>query len=112
VQAVEVLERVRVALAKAHPGETARFTASFGVTDSNQAETLEQLMHIADSGLYAAKQAGRDRATIGEPASVGSAMSAVAQAEATTLARARRGRPSMHEAAEDEDPRPSGLEIR
>ncbi|HEY4996907.1 MAG TPA: diguanylate cyclase [Solirubrobacteraceae bacterium] len=112
VQAVEVLERVRVALANAHPGETARFTASFGVTDSNQAETLEQLLHIADSGLYAAKQSGRDRTTIGEPTSGGSAMSAIAQAEATTLARARRGRPSMHEAAEDEDPRPSGLEIR
>lgn len=112
VQAVEVLERVRTALAKAHPGETARFTASFGVTDSNQAETLEALMHIADSGLYSAKQAGRDRCTIGEPASKGSALSAVAQAEATTLARARRGRPSMHEAAEDEEPRASGLEIR
>ena len=48
-----MLDRLRDDLAEAHPGETARFTASFGVTDSGQADTLEQLLSIADAGLYA-----------------------------------------------------------
>jgi diguanylate cyclase (GGDEF)-like protein/PAS domain S-box-containing protein len=66
-QAVEVLDRLRQALAEAHPGETARFTASFGVTDSTHAVALEQLLQIADGGLYAAKETGRDRVAIGDP---------------------------------------------
>ena len=112
-QAVAVLDRLREGLAKAHPGETARFTASFGVTDSNEAESLEQLIQIADSGLYAAKAAGRDRATIGEAKVTElSGMDSLASAEATALARARRGASAIHRAAEEEDPRPSGLEIR
>lgn len=112
-QAVAVLDRVRHSLAKAHPGETARFTASFGVTDANQAETLEQLIHIADSGLYAAKGAGRDRTTIGDPGSDEvSGIEDLAEAETTALARARQRGPAIQQAAEDEDPRPSGLEIR
>jgi diguanylate cyclase (GGDEF)-like protein len=109
-QAVNVLERLRIALAKAHPGETARFTASFGVTDSNQAGTLEQLVQVADSGLYAAKQAGRDRITIGEPGSAPG--SAPAAATPVPDLASRRPRPTMRQAAEEEDPRPSGIEVR
>jgi hypothetical protein len=33
------------------PSNAPRFTASFGVTDSDAAESLEQLVQIADSGL-------------------------------------------------------------
>ena len=70
LQAINVLDRVRHDLAVAHPGETARFTASFGVTDSTQADTLEELLNIADGGLYAAKKGGRDRAVVGDPAAL------------------------------------------
>jgi diguanylate cyclase (GGDEF)-like protein len=109
-QAVIVLDRIRRNLAKAHPGETPRFTASFGVTDSTQAESLEQLMLTADGGLYAAKQAGRDRTTIGEPSIESHSPTVIDDLESATPA--RRGRPSLHEAVDDEDPHPSGLEIR
>jgi diguanylate cyclase (GGDEF)-like protein/PAS domain S-box-containing protein len=109
-QAVIVLDRIRSNLAKAHPGETPRFTSSFGVTDSTQAESLEQLMLIADGGLYAAKQAGRDRTTIGEPSAEPRSATVIDDLKSPTPA--RRGRPYLHEAVDDEEPHPSGLEIR
>jgi diguanylate cyclase (GGDEF)-like protein/PAS domain S-box-containing protein len=110
-QAVIVLDRIRRNLAKAHPGETPRFTASFGVTDSTQADTVEKLMMIADSGLYAAKVAGRDRTTIGEPLTEPQ-HSASGIKDVTSSTPARHDRPSLHQAVDDEDPQPSGLEIR
>jgi diguanylate cyclase (GGDEF)-like protein len=64
--AVEVLERLRGSLARAHPGETPRFTVSFGVSDTEQAQGASLLFRVADEGLYSAKVAGRDRVTIGE----------------------------------------------
>ncbi len=112
-QAVRILERIRADLAKAHPGETPRFTASFGVADSTQGESVEQLMHIADGGLYAAKQAGRDRVTIGTPsAALVTAATTDREEQQDASAHKRRSRPWIHEAADDEDPQPSGLEIR
>ncbi len=63
--AVEVLERMRSALGRAHPGETPRFTVSFGVSDTQQAQSASLLFRVADEGLYAAKLAGRDRVSIG-----------------------------------------------
>jgi len=109
-QAAPILDRIRASLAKAHPGETPRFTASFGVSDSTQAQSLDQLIHTADGGLYMAKQAGRDRVTIGDPAAdLPSSGKLDGDGYAT---QAGRGRPSMHEAADEEDPHPSGLEIR
>ncbi len=122
LQAINVLDRVRHDLAVAHPGETARFTASFGVTDSTQADTLEELLNIADSGLYAAKQAGRDRAVVGDPATVvaGEGHAEVPAPEPPApvapqdgpIVAARNARPPMHEAADEEEPRPSGVQIR
>jgi hypothetical protein len=44
-----------------------QFTASFGVTDSTRARTLQELIQLADLGLYASKAGGRDRVTMGEP---------------------------------------------
>ncbi len=64
-EAVEVLERMRAALARAHPGQTPRFTVSFGVSDTQQAQSASLLFRVADEGLYAAKLAGRDRVSIG-----------------------------------------------
>src|SRR5262249_31804297 len=66
-EAIPIRDRVRAQLAQAHPGETPRFTVSFGVADSAQAESLEHMIAIADGGLYSAKTAGRDRAHIGDP---------------------------------------------
>jgi len=59
-QAVSVLERIRERLAAAHTGGHPAFTSSFGMTDSTCAESLEQILHLADAALYDAKDAGRD----------------------------------------------------
>ena len=67
-KAVELLERIRKklpdALTKAGLPE---FTASFGVSDTNLASTLEDLLKISDHAMYKAKQAGRDRIVVGSP---------------------------------------------
>jgi diguanylate cyclase (GGDEF)-like protein len=110
-EAIPILDRVRERLAKAHPGETPRFTTSFGVADCSQAETLESLMAIADGGLYAAKHGGRDRAHIGDPADMPKVPGRTA--ESIPVASAKRGtRPSLHEATDEEEPHPNGVEIR
>jgi hypothetical protein len=113
--AVRALERLRTRLAGAQLGNAPRFTVSFGVTDTRAAESLERMLQIADGGLYESKRAGRDRITIGdgdgdapEPAPEDRA-----QPEASKDGRRGNGRrPLMHEAADEEDPRPTGLEIR
>ena len=116
-QAVNVLDRVRHDLAVAHPGETARFTASFGIADSGQADTVEELLNIADGGLYAAKQAGRDRAVVGDESAVKKDTPADSAPETSPpeeepIDMARKARPPIHEAADEEEPRPSGVQIR
>ena len=60
-QAATVLERLRTRLSSSHTGQHPRFTASFGVTDSSHAETIQELVQIADAALYAAKNEGRDQ---------------------------------------------------
>ena len=70
-QALEATDRIRAALAEGHlVGNTPSFTASFGVADSSMSPRFEQLIRIADDALYRAKDAGRDRAVIGDPAHV------------------------------------------
>jgi diguanylate cyclase (GGDEF)-like protein/PAS domain S-box-containing protein len=109
--AIAILDRLRERLGQAHPGETPRFTVSFGVADSAQADTLEGLLAIADAGLYAAKHGGRDRAHIGDPADVPKIPPRAA--EAAPAPAVRRGtRPSLHEATDEEEPHPNGVEIR
>lgn len=117
-QAVKVLDRVRHDLAVAHPGETARFTASFGVADSSQSTSIDALVKIADSGLYAAKQGGRDRASIGEPAAIGAAAEpaaedpqASAEIDDDPVFEVHR-EAAMRAAADEEDPAPNGVQIR
>lgn len=67
--ALEVLERLRQELAAAVGAAGARpFTASFGVADSTMATRFDHLVRIADDALYRSKEAGRDRATVGDPA--------------------------------------------
>jgi diguanylate cyclase (GGDEF)-like protein len=65
-QAVAVLERIRQSLKAAHSGAHPRFTVSFGVTDSGVAVSMEELLQIADAGLYRSKQDGRDRVTVAD----------------------------------------------
>jgi diguanylate cyclase (GGDEF)-like protein/PAS domain S-box-containing protein len=127
-QAATVLERMRHDLAVSHPGgSTLRFTASFGVTDSGQADTLEELLNIADGGLYSSKTEGRDRVTVGDPESA-TRVRAQATAELSEpderhsgngrpleeddAVVARHPRASIHEAAYEEEPPPSGVQIR
>jgi len=109
-QAVEVLERVRAAVARIHLGGHPQFTASFGVADSTQAETLEQLIQLADGGLYTSKHEGRDRIAIGHtvPDSPGFILLDGTNGNGV----AAPARPALHEAASEEDPQPSGHEIR
>jgi diguanylate cyclase (GGDEF)-like protein/PAS domain S-box-containing protein len=113
-QATSILERVRGSLAQAHDGNHPPFTASFGVTDSTRAETLEQLVQLVDIGLYASKEAGRDRITISDtPDSPGLTVIAGDPAPAdSALRRKARARPAIHDAASEEDPYAGGLEIR
>ena len=67
-------------------------------------------MQIADVGLYAAKKAGRDQAMIGE---VDGPTPAPRPESSGEDAAERTGpRPAMQEASYEEDPRPSGVEIR
>jgi diguanylate cyclase (GGDEF)-like protein len=60
--AVELMEQVRVNLALAvGRGDAPRFTASFGIVYSTDADTFDELVAIADRALFSAKHAGRDR---------------------------------------------------
>ena len=99
--AAGILDRVREELADAQPADLPRFTCSFGVTDSHHASTLDQMLKIADHGLYVSKQTGRDRVTIGDP-----------ELSGQTPERRNGHRPLLHSVSEEEDPRPTGLEIR
>jgi diguanylate cyclase (GGDEF)-like protein/PAS domain S-box-containing protein len=105
-----VVERIRESLRQAHSGGHPSFTSSFGITDSSAAETLDELLRLADLGLYASKQAGRDRATIGEPIADGRPLAPVVERPASGNGSARR--PAIHDAAHEDDPEPRGAEIR
>ena len=111
-RAASVLDRVRVALAAACNGGPV-FTASFGVTDSTRAASVDELLRIADDGLYKSKDSGRDRITVGDPSAgrEGNPLRAVT-GEAEPVALFRQNRPALHAAAHEDEPRSSGLEIR
>jgi len=71
-EAADVVERVRVALARAlQPGTTPPFTVSFGLADSTQADDFRGVVALADRALLEAKAAGRDRVLLaGDPSVV------------------------------------------
>lgn len=106
--AIIVLEAIRAALASSHTAEHPTFTSSFGVTDSTSADTIELLLRIADAGLYAAKDAGRDAIRVGTQAGV---VSPIAE-EVKLVTRGALRRPLLHEAMDEAEPPASGVEIR
>ena len=73
-----------------------QFTASFGVTDSSAAASLQELIQLADVGLYLSKAAGRDRVTIGDRNEL--------RFEAPAANGAGRRSPALHQVAADDDP--------
>ena len=62
--AAALAERCRQAVEKSEvviEGKTVQITASFGVADSNGADSPQAIIDLADQALYEAKAAGRNR---------------------------------------------------
>jgi diguanylate cyclase (GGDEF)-like protein len=93
--AVEVMGRIREHLARSLADGHVRFTASFGVTDSTAAPSLQALIQLADVGLYQSKAEGRDRITVGAWSSV---------REGLGSGNGTRRAPAFHRAAADDEP--------
>ena len=55
-------EKIRTRVKSADLGEYGHSTASFGVTAFAEDDNIEDITARADTGLYAAKQTGRNRA--------------------------------------------------
>lgn len=67
--AVATIERIQLSLAaRLEVGDGPTFTSSFGVSDTTMGKGFETLLRIADAGLLAAKDRGRDRWVIGDAA--------------------------------------------
>jgi len=98
VAAVEVMGRIREHLARTLDGGQVRFTASFGVTDSTAAPSLQELIQLADVGLYLAKASGRDRVSIGEWSDARDPLG---------IANGAKRAPALHRAAADDEPNPA-----
>ena len=97
-KAVEVMDRIRTHLARTLSGGQVQFTASFGVADSAAATSLQELIRLADVGLYLSKASGRDRTSIGEPSEVRQALGG---GNGTQRA------PAFHQAAADDESQPA-----
>jgi diguanylate cyclase (GGDEF)-like protein/PAS domain S-box-containing protein len=95
--AVEVMERIRTHLARTVDEGNVKFTASFGVSDSSSAGSLQELIQRADIGLYEAKANGRDRVCVGEQGGQRHTQSARGNGS-------RAATPALHRAASDEEP--------
>lgn len=63
IDAAQALERVREALALAG-GDVQRFTVSFGVSDSNQADSIEGIVETAELAAAIAKASGTNRVVV------------------------------------------------
>lgn len=66
--AVATVERIQLLLAtRLETRDDPRFTSSFGLSDTTMAADFDAVLRIADAGLLASKDQGRDRWTIGDP---------------------------------------------
>jgi len=63
IQAVAIAEKLRALVAGHDFGDGLRVTASFGVAAMSSERSLDQLFAAADTALYRAKAAGRNRVT-------------------------------------------------
>jgi diguanylate cyclase (GGDEF)-like protein len=61
-------ERVRARFVMVEVPDLPRATVSAGVAAAVAPDTLEELIHTADTALYKAKRGGRDRAVVEQPA--------------------------------------------
>lgn len=70
--AIQLAERVRIGLAarRIPSAPDLRVTASFGVAEYSGESNTEQLLAAADSALYQAKRAGKDRVVRAVPAAI------------------------------------------
>jgi diguanylate cyclase (GGDEF)-like protein len=59
--AADIADRVRARIAAIEPGDGVRVTASIGLAARNASGSLNELLATADTALYRAKAAGRDR---------------------------------------------------
>ncbi|MFO1415054.1 MAG: diguanylate cyclase [Burkholderiales bacterium] len=62
-----IAERLRAAVAGSVIAPAGEVTASFGVAQAVAGETLQDWVHRADTAMYAAKNAGRNRVVVAEP---------------------------------------------
>jgi PleD family two-component response regulator len=70
-EAVEVVNRVRTALAGALAAAgLPPFTVSWGVADSDQAHSFSRVVALADAALLRAKAEGRDRVLVAGPSAL------------------------------------------
>jgi diguanylate cyclase (GGDEF)-like protein/PAS domain S-box-containing protein len=90
----QITDRIRQELATTLQNGHVQFTASFGVTDSGAAASVQELVQLADISLYQSKTNGRDRTTIGQP---GDAHTGAGNGDR------RRPAPALHRAATEDD---------
>ncbi len=110
--AATILDRIRTQLAAAHLDGQPPFTASFGVADSGQADTIDAVTRLADTALYQAKEAGRDRVAIaGGSTSVSAGEHVIAEAVAGVTGGVRAAT-RFADAVDEPDPGATGTEIR
>jgi diguanylate cyclase (GGDEF)-like protein len=65
-KAIAVIDRIRERLLEAlGMGTVPQFTVSFGMSDSRNAETFDEVVNAADEALLRAKKEGRDRIIYG-----------------------------------------------
>ena len=95
-----MLERLRASLASAHQGDTPRFTASFGVTDSSRAELAAGADPARGRRALQSKAAGRDRISIAD------AVTPLADGDSASRGNGRARKPAIVQAAADDDPHP------
>jgi diguanylate cyclase (GGDEF)-like protein len=86
-QAMDIVNRIRADLAEALlTGGSASFTVSAGIADTSMSPMFEQLLTFSDEALYAAKDAGRDRAVIGTTSALAKARHATEHHATPSLA--------------------------
>ena len=60
----KIANKIRIAIKESSILDTLQVTASFGITQVKQGDTLEIAISRADEALYEAKNSGRDRVNI------------------------------------------------